>query len=281
MEGGNEVLSYIPLTLEIICIPTHILGIYLLFQSKSNNPNSTIILINLSVAESFMAAIDFAYNVMLRNNVSKNVTDYVYTTSCTCFVIPSFLILTVLALDRFFEVYYNIRYPIYFQKRKIVGFLAICWLLGFLQFLVLTFLRFRYNVDTLSIVFKFLLPGFEIVFCVTAAPIYGYIYKKYRQALKMVSAHQNNTFTRHKFFVPTLILLNFCFFVIIPDQLHLFLFYIYKTGSPNMMNIILMLYAIGFICDALIYTFLQPITRKILFRKLRQWSTFIPMTSLN
>ena len=69
-------------------------------------------------------------------------------------------------------------------------------------------------------------------------------------------------------FVPTLILLTFFLFAIMPDQLHLFMFYLYKRGSDLMMIIILMLYVTGFISDACTNIFLQNSICILLMKKL-------------
>ena len=82
--------------------------------------------------------------------------------------------------------------------------------------------------------------------------------------------NNSNSFKKRKFFVPTLIIFTFFLFAIIPDQLHLFLFYIYDIGSVTFLNAILLLYVVGFICDAAIYIFFQKTTYAILCKKLRR-----------
>ena len=94
---------------------------------------------------------------------------------------------------------------------------------------------------------------------------------KYRQMSRnqAKTTNNNSSFKKRKFFVPTLIIFTFFLFAIIPDQLHLFLFYIYDIGSNTFLNTILLMYVVGFICDAVIYIFFQKTTYSILRKKLK------------
>lgn len=265
-----DVLRIIPLILHVISILLHTLGIYLLRQQTLNTSNQIPLLLNLSIAEIFMSVFDFTYNILQHSNVDKNTTEYFYTIQCTCFVISYFLILIVLTLDRFFEVYLNITYPVYFSRKIVSRCLAVCWIIGFTLCFLLVMLRYTINIDSLRVVFLILFPTFESIFFTVAVFTYGYIFKKYRKAnLSQVKGGSNTslqrrTFKRRKFFVPTLIIVTFFFFAIIPDQLHLFLFYLYDAGSNKALDAILTLYVIGFICDALIYIFFPKGNRTML-----------------
>ena len=274
----DKILNYSLFILHSIAISLHCLGIYLLsHQIKQDRSHQVPILMNLSIAEIFMSAFDVAYNIMISYGVEEDINIYVYTIQCTCFVISNFLILTVLALDRFFEVYLNITYPIFFTKQVVQRCLVGCWVIGFTLGILLCTLRYTMGINTLDVVFRILFPFFEIVFFSCAVVSYSYIYMKYRQMMRNQSHssgnNNNNSFKKRKFFVPTLIIFTFFLFAIIPDQLHLFLFYIYNIGSNTFLNTILLLYVVGFICDASIYIFFQKTTYSILRKKLRTFST--------
>lgn len=277
MEAVENILYYQLLILHCFSISLHCLGIFLLsHQIKKDRSHQVPIMMNLSVAEIFMSIFDFTYNVMTRENFNNNIRTYVYTIQCTCFVISCFLILTVLTLDRFFEVYLNLKYPIYFTKGVVRICLAGCWAIGFSLGMALCVARYLYGTNTLDVIYRVLFPLFEIIFFTVAVMTYTYIYSKYRLLLRNPVGNRNrsNAFGKPKFFVPTLIIFTFFFFAIIPDQLHLFLFYIYDIGSKLLLNIILTLYVIGFICDAVIYIFFQRTTRQILRMKIHQLFPF-------
>jgi len=266
-------LGYILFVLHSIAISLHLLGIFLLSQQiKKDRSHQVPIMLNLSIAEIFMSVFDVAYNIMIVNGVDENISIYVYTVQCTCFVVSCFLILTLLTLDRFFEVYLNITYPVFFTRRVVYMCLLSCWLIGFSLGILLCSLRYAIGIDTLDVVFKVLFPGFEIIFFSSAVITYSYIYSKFRKLSRdpIRNASSSQSLKKRKFFVPTLIIFTFFWFAIIPDQLHLFLFYIYGIGSTTFLNAILLLYVIGFICDAVIYIFFQKTTYKILRKFLRR-----------
>ena len=102
VEITKEVFWYLLLVLHIVSIGLHCLGIYLLLNLNHEKSNQPVILMNLSIAEIFMSAFDLVYNIMIKLKIDRNISEYFYIIQCTCFVIPSFLILTFLALDRFF-----------------------------------------------------------------------------------------------------------------------------------------------------------------------------------
>ena len=76
-----------------------------------------------------------------------------------------------------------------------------------------------------------------------------------------------------KVFPPFLIILTFTIFVIGPDTANLFLFYISDTGTNFHANILLTFYVLGFISDALIYTFLLTTLRTVFDVDSRKIST--------
>jgi len=273
MSSTASALTITLFVLHSIAITLHCLGIYLLsHQIKKDRSHQVPIMMNLSIAEIFMGLFDVAYNIMIGEGVTKDITDYFYTIQCCCFVISCFLILTVLTLDRFFEVYLNITYPIYFTKRVVHICLFCCWAVGFSLGIILCSLKYAIGINTLDVVFRFLFPLFELFFFVSAVVTYSYIYSKFRRLSRDPNLNSKNTLKKRKFFVPTLIIFTFFLFAIIPDQLHLFLFYIYDIGSNTFLNAILLLYVVGFICDAAIYIFFQKTTYKILRRKLNALS---------
>ena len=73
---------------------------------------------------------------------------------------------------------------------------------------------------------------------------------------------------RRNFFAPSLIILTFVLFVILPDIVNLLLFYVYGIGTVLHSNILLTMYVCGFIADAIIYIFLQRKLRRLLIRKI-------------
>ena len=381
-EVGKNFLTNIPIPLYIISITLHITGIFLLTTQRSRRRNQDIIILNLSICELWMSICDLVQNILMRSGQGSYIMksqgyQYLILVQCTFFVLPSLLFMIVLTVDRFFEVYLNIRYYIYFSRKKVTVIIVVCWLVGMLLAVTLFAWKWKRPLDATSVIYQYLLPTVEGVFLIIAATTYSYIYKKYRSGLKCprlgkvipnvvpiplapqklyvrslssssaseeiippkVSARPlfnrsispttegtfktkstpNNSSTtnvdildsecfnipdkkpstlkkrsssvfrkfstfsqgivqrafrrkrvirKQNFFVPSLIIVTFVLFVIVPDTLNLFLFYISKQGTSTHSNVLLIMYALGFIADATIYIFLQKQIRNSLFRKL-------------
>ena len=268
----------LPLPLYIISITLHCLGIYLLSNLPQGKRNQDIIIMNLSIAEIFMSSCDLTQNILIRfQKIYDTITNYFIIGHCCFFVIPSFLFMIVLTIDRFCEIHYHIKYPLYIQKKMVMFILSICWLIGALTAITMLLLRTYYHDDMATIIFEYFFPIIEGIFIIIATITYCYIYSKFKEAApvfpKGTTITQNTnanerTVRKTNFFVPTLIIITFIIFVIAPDIANLILFYITKTGTNLHSNILLLFYVLGYICDATIYIFLQKNIRKLLFKKL-------------
>lgn len=271
------VFENLPLPFYVISITLHGIGIFLL-RSLRTRKNQDSIILNLSVAETIMSCCELTQNVLQRfYPVSSDPVSYLTIAQCTLFVLPSFLIMTVLTLDRFFETYLNLKYVCYFNKNTTRYFLSACWLSGFVCASVLLTLRYR-NVNTATVIFKYIFPVTEGIFLMTAIVSYSYIYTKFRKVHHQPChsrlefyGHQARTKyrMRRNFFPPFLIVLSFVLFVILPDITNLMLFYVFNVGTTLHSNILLTFYVLGFICDAVIYIFLQNHIRRQFYKMFR------------
>ncbi|XP_057303557.1 uncharacterized protein LOC130640955 isoform X1 [Hydractinia symbiolongicarpus] len=274
----EHLFENLPIPLYGIAITLHCLGIYLLICLKHKRRNQDTVILNLSIAEIAMSLFDLTQNILSRgNSVTSTNIRYLTIAQCSFFVLPSFLIMILLTLDRFFEVYLNLQYFIYFNKKKTRILLALCWLTGLVCGIVLLSLK-KFYEDTSTIIYKYIFPVTEGVFFVVAVVTYTYLYKKFRLVRRHPSTESVNRSTKatapksglrgRNFFAPLLIIATFLIFVMVPDVTNLILFYILETGTNLHSNILLLFYAIGFTCDALIYIFLQKHIRDILMLKL-------------
>lgn len=267
--------EYFPLPLYIVSLILHGMGTYVLLTLRSRRSNQDTIILNLSVSEIFMSLFDLTQNILSRYVAHKDApTNYLTIIQCTLFVLPNFLILFILTLDRLLEVYLNIKYKVYVTKSKTRLQLRVCWCTGCACAIVIITLRVTIYKDVARYIFMYIFPIVEGLLFLFAVTTYIYIYRRLlrnqRPPTHYPSVHGNiQTTTRSiKLFPPFLILITFFIFAIAPDVANLFLFYIYDEVGTNLhSNILLTLYVIGFICDALIYIFLQSHIRHWLKRK--------------
>ena len=232
----------------------------------------SFIIMNLSVAEILMSLSDLTQNILSRHKLfpipSTRIKYLTITQSCL-FVIPSFLIMTVLAVDRFLEIYLHLRYCNLINRKKLKILLFLCWCTGFVGAAILLPLA-AVGKDSATIIFKYPFPIIEGMFLMVAISSYSYIYNKFKNRNNNEIKNKNSIkskFRKRNFFAPTLIICTFIIFVLSPDIANLFLFYITDIGSSYHANIMLLCYVIGYILDAIIYIFLQERVRRKLIKK--------------
>ena len=269
----------------------HLLGLFLLSNQKQSS-NQDIIIMNLSIAELGMCMFDIVQNILSRLPKQNFNTTIIIVTGCGFFVIPFLIIVAFLTLDRFFEVYLNIKYQIHFNKLKIGAILALAWITGIITAIILLYKKLCYHVRVRTIIYKYMFPTLESILFMICVLVYGYIYYKYCKSKKpkhsignfrsrsifsnckicplQKKSHKrkySTVFKKRKFFAPFLIIVTLILFVIVPDMLNLYLFYIYKkTDVKIWSNILLCLYSAGFIVDAVIYVFIQSHVRRTFFK---------------
>ena len=142
--------------------------------------------------------------------------------------------MTCIVVDRFLEIYLNIKYNILWSSKKtkivlLIG-LAICCLL-FIPFIIME-LRIGYITgDTVSL---FIYPVIELIFVIIFSVSYFYIIRqvlRYRRNAKKLEkqlsrnsqiVHHKQSNNRFKLFVSTLIVVTFLLFMIGPSILRLF-----------------------------------------------------------
>lgn len=318
MTALQHFVTNLPLLLYTTSIVLHSTGLYLL-TSVRRKRNQDLIIIQLSIAEIGMNVLDITQNIIARYPKNKQSLPYLIIVNCCFFVIPFFLIIIFLTIDRFLEVYFNIRYQVYFRARFVLLFLMSGWCIGFITGIVLLCIKIKYGIEVRKYIYKWMFPPYEVLFLVIAACTYCYIYTKYTRTRKQklslgeiecrnktsnmadiqvldsdkvnketlplskfatnkIVPHNENIrkFNRKRkhslikkrnFFVPSFIILTFILFVLIPDMINMTYFYVSKRGTTFLSNILLCLYALGFIADALIYIFLQKHLRNLFLRK--------------
>lgn len=275
----------IPLPFCVISISLHGIGIFLLTSLKTRR-NQDVIILNLSIAELIMSCCEMAQNILHHvYPVSSLAVSYLTVAQCTLFVFTSFLIMIVLTLDRFLETFLNLKYVCYINKTTTRRCLFVCWLSGWTCGSVLLPLRYYHDKNIATVIFKYIFPITEGIFLITAAACYSYIYAKFRklnyqpfQGKPEFYGHQARTkYRKKKFFPPFLIMISFVLFVVLPDIANLLLFYVFKNGITLHSNILSTFYVLGFICDAVIYVFLQKHVRKQFYRIFRM--KIVPITS--
>ena len=263
----EESLAIIPLFLNTLAIALHCLGVYLLTCFNTNRSIQDVVILNLSIAEILISCCDITQNILTNYNVNSSKISYLIIAECSFLLLPSFMIMMVLTVNRFLEVYLSIHYNRLVTKKIVCKALLACWGMGMACGIATLAIRTS-NENIAAVFFKYILPSVEGIVLLTALTVYLYIWKLFRRRNSSHAA--NEGFFQRNFFPPFLIIISFCIFVIAPDVTNLILIYILNFKNPNITNTLLIFYGVGFICDALIYIFLQAHLRNRLKNRLKQ-----------
>ena len=279
-------MNWIPLfiiALDLVVIFVQVLAFTLLINVKQNDVGGsqkillialcmtelTYILVDICEQSCFLMRINYVHEALWLFNASSITFMYIF-------------IMTLIVMDRFLEIYLNIKYKIFWspQKTKIVLIIALATcLLAFIPFFVIG-LVLKESRFVASLMFYFIYPILELIFIVTCSCVYYYIIKQLvklrRNTMKQQTQHQEKgskpTYHkgfnyRFKIFVPTLIIVTFLLFMVVPNVIRLCAFLkMVKTEVAYIVSFTLI--PIGFIADPCIYIFNLSAVRSLLRRKL-------------
>lgn len=185
-----------------------------------------------------------------------------------------------LTLERLAAVCLGVRYPQYWDKKKTKCLIISLWLFGILLCVGVVVARALYNLEW-EVVFAFYVyPILEINFILIVVVTYALIFRKRNQSLRKLRSNCNTTEGEHDqrgggglkkygfFLVPSLIILTFLVFVILPDLVHFF--YGILAHNPSViLNIACHIsYSLANLLEGVVYIFLLPDVRVYLGRKL-------------
>lgn len=164
--------DHILASLNLIPAMLHAVGLYCLVKVRrkeySKSSCQYVFLVNLSLLE-------FLYSIKLFLRVVDNrIISHALTVTDSFFFTWYVLILIFLTLDRFLEVYLNIRYNLYCSTSKAKFILAFLFLTAFTMSATVAIVT-KTNVKTVNTINICLYLSVEGVFILLAVVIYGYI----------------------------------------------------------------------------------------------------------
>ena len=106
----------------------HLFGIILLYRMTIEKSNQTLLIINLAGTELLYCLYEFAYVLLKVVSVDKPpalvTIDWIVALS---FLIANKLMMLYLILDRFAEIYFHMKYPLFFTKARVIKILSVLW----------------------------------------------------------------------------------------------------------------------------------------------------------
>ena len=227
-----------------------------------------MLLITLSVAELTYAVVNIGKLLCSLHNLI-NLNDAFFTLNFVSTFWMYWVIMTLITVDRFLEIYLNIKYNILCSPKKTKTVLIIAIVISVLLLVP----AFHVKKETLiSFGILFCYPMLESFFIILALVTYLYIFKQVQRHRKSTLKVQkqlrrnNRVITRMHFgnrfkvFVPSLIIITFIFFMCIPNTISLFI--LKGFVKPELQGVVFILIPIGLVADPVIYIFsLKGISR--------------------
>ena len=190
----------------------------------------------------------------------------------TTFVfVTYFLIMNYITLDRFLVVRLNIKYPLYCSNKKLMYLLLGSLMFSFVISATSSITWVFYQWDTITVFFVYIYPVLMAIYISCVLATYGYIFRKLKRNWKAERNLQRQTDQknqpkrpnklRFKMYVPSLIILAFCVFVVVPILIKIFDRMFYKLPF-SIGNTYWVSFPVGFIVDATIYIYNLQIVKK-------------------
>lgn len=216
-ELGTTVMAILLILLVILSITSiglHCLGIHLLRSTPSIHPNEKIILINLSITEITHVFVSDSYQLFLLFSSTEMPVRY----TRICVYVTGFAwvyIMVSLTLDRFLQVFLNIKYDIHVTQKKIKATMLASYVISVTLAMVFFVLEVQsgrgYKIVTLIVH-----PFHGAICLLTFALAYIYIYFKIRSNRR--SSNQNPIRTRKGLFLPFWIVLTYLILIVLPGD---------------------------------------------------------------
>ena len=264
------------LILDVLVILTHTLALVLLFSVRQNNVQGSqkTLLIALCMTELTYVIVNMGQlfcHLMKLGDVAKVLFILCLPSLLLLYVFIMFLI----TIDRFLEIYLNIKYRILWTTKKTKLLLLFALTISFLSFAPSYLSRLNNVIEFVNL---YISPILEGTFIITASVVYIYIVKqaqRHRRSTKRLrrQLEENNRIVHHKernnrfkVVVPTVIIVTFVFFMVGANSITLFARF--KNINSYVKKIPLILIPTGFVADSIIYIFNLKAVRSAIRKKM-------------
>ena len=246
--------------LNFLVIILHVVTLVLLmkFNFGCFRGNQRDVFIVLSFTE-------LSYCIFDNISVISVILDYhtTATLSWTFFAVSITLmhmsLMVLITIDRFQVFYLNLKYTLYWSRRKTRIVLITLCILSLLSYIPAAIHGLKNRQDVLSKLVRYIYPVFEMIFMIAAFGTYIFIFRKHKRSLaSQLKRHGDNKHKRlnNKFrlSVPTLIILTYFIFLVIPNFVKL-CSSLKVIAMPKLVPIAYFLTPAGYLVDPVIYIF--------------------------
>ena len=242
----------------------HFAGFVLLYQANRVLPNQRLITMNLAVTEMIYCMVQVIYHALIAADLLTDVVDIILEyTLVSYFCAIRFAILHII-IDRFLDIWLNIKYPIYINSRKILISIAIQWTFSSCFGLIH---RLIFKFKEIDITLYSDVP-LDVLIIVIALLTTLYFFRKLKRIQPNPTSGKNCRQNRSRLWlklkIPLLMVLTFIIF----NASSTILIFFTDGENPNSAEQFQLAYTFleifGWTSDALIYILLQKRVRRLL-----------------
>lgn len=281
----SEILIFSIIQTILCIIPTvlHLFGIYWIQKSRHIDANQKHYISHISLLE---IVIMICQNIFVYLKVYGYDVTYYYVSlfsAAVGFVWNNILIM--LTVDRFLQVYLNIKYVNHVTRAKTLISISMCYLLGICSVLILVLVNTNLHISH-EIIRLYFYSFYAAVVCIVFGLTYLYIYYRIRVCRNADDAlcksqHSNLKDSQKKqqqpkrgTFIPFWIVFTYILFIVIPGIIYVVLFTVLKIeislGTKLMVyHIWRVCWLIAFTTDAMIYILSHERIRRKFVRLLK------------
>ena len=222
-------------------------------------------MIALCTTELIYAIADITYFSLVLSRVPDIGSVAVLLFSITTLTFFYIFVMTLMVIDRFLEVYLNIKYDILWLSQNTKFTLIRAFAICFLSYIPSLIVELRNPMSLGKALIYYINHTLDLTFFIVASCSYFYITKevlRHRKTIKQIEKqleknsgiiHHKQSKNRFKLLPPALIILTFVLFVGAPNFIKLF---IVRGHIPQFAySVVHMMVSMGFIADAMIYIF--------------------------
>ena len=252
---------HVAIGLYAISAILHMFGLYILKRFKPKRTSLStqrLCLMNLCFAGFVLSIAGIAIRVLLllRNPYSSHVLIW-QTGFVNCWYMSITILLT---FDRFLAVHLNIRYHLYWSTKKMCVGLFTVFIISVSISTVMMIIPVPMKTK-FQLISAYVWPVYDILSLFFIMLTYIYLYYKIRENRKKelklkkeLNSNNDNNFKelQKSFYLPTLIILSFLCFYVIPDMVFSIAMWMKKTLPQELKTSLVMMYPIGVIIDAIL-----------------------------
>ena len=271
-----EIVQYILLSVVVIVNSS---ALFLLKEGAHSyrHANQVNIIAALCIYELVGGLVSILFYIVKYNvtNMTRKLLDVTLCVTDIYITFNYYFIMILLTIDRFLVFYLNMKYHFYLPPRKITSLIIVvsmtlftCTIIAAI-FIMLNKMSRLYYWNMLYLLYVII----DISYILLVMSVYIYIFSVYKRQKKIRKNCKDNN-DSFKLLIPSLLIVTFIIFSIIPDLFLTGAYYQIYYVSDNVKEMPFILFRIGRIVDPLIYIF------GFSFRRGRQRCIYNPLKHL-